>query len=88
MIGFPDAAFHLELVRSPDESLRPSPTREDALVFYLPDHERYEEVLGRFKAAGIDPILPDNPYWHSISTCFLDPDGYTVIIAKTEGLRG
>ena len=87
MIGFPDAAFHLELVLSPEKSLRPSPTEEDALVLYLPDSRMYAATLERFRTAGIDPIQPMNPYWRAISTCFLDPDGYTVIIAKTGGLR-
>ncbi len=35
MVGWPDAAWHLELVHDPSAPVEPSPTPEDLLVVYL-----------------------------------------------------
>jgi catechol 2,3-dioxygenase-like lactoylglutathione lyase family enzyme len=64
----------------------PKPTPEDALVLYYPDTEAYRRVTERLAAAGIEVVNTENPYWHGISTCYSDPDGYLLIIANIKGI--
>jgi len=86
MVGFPDSAFHIEFVAGTSMGHAPKPTPEDALVLYYPDTEGYRRVTERLAAAGIKVVNTENPYWHGISTCYSDPDGYLLIIANTKGI--
>ena len=51
MVGWPDAAWHLELVGDPGGDTPATPTEEDLLVLYL-DGELDARVVGRLVEAG------------------------------------
>ena len=87
MVGLPDRGVHIEFVTGPAGSEAPRPTGEDALVLYYPVAAEHERAVARMTEAGYRPVTPDNPYWSRCATCFRDPDGYTLILARTGGLR-
>jgi catechol 2,3-dioxygenase-like lactoylglutathione lyase family enzyme len=51
MLGWPDAAWHLELVEDLDGETPPSPSEEDLLVLYL-GRPVHDDVIDRHLAAG------------------------------------
>src|SRR3984885_8071881 len=50
MVGWPGAAWHLELVGDPDGETPPAPTEEDLLVLYL-DGPIDDDIIRRLVAA-------------------------------------
>ncbi len=57
MLGWPDAAWHLELIK--DDDVTPRPTEEDLLVLYL-GQPAADELLTRLQSSGAagcsDPV--------------------------------
>jgi catechol 2,3-dioxygenase-like lactoylglutathione lyase family enzyme len=62
MVGWPGAAWHLELVGDPDDATPAAPTEEDLLVLYV-GGEVDEEVIRRLVEAGGTRVAARNPYW-------------------------
>ena len=79
MVGWPEAAWHLELVADPSAA-PPSPTDEDLLVLYL-DEELPEELHARLLAAGGRRVRARNPYWEEHGRTYEDPDGYRLVLS-------
>lgn len=80
MAGWPDAAWHLELVGDPDQETPPAPTEEDLLVLYL-GGEIDEEVIARLVDAGGTRVSARNPYWDERGVTIEDPDGYRLVLS-------
>lgn len=80
MVGDAGGAFHLEFTRCRHEALRPTPTAEDLLVFYVPSAKDWTATCDRMAAAGFIPVPPANPYWEGRARTFSDLDGYRVVI--------
>jgi catechol 2,3-dioxygenase-like lactoylglutathione lyase family enzyme len=80
MVGWPEAAWHLELVEDPDEDMPPNPTDEDLLVLYVGGAIE-DEVVGRLIAAGGKRVAARNPYWDRWGVTILDPDGYRLVLS-------
>jgi catechol 2,3-dioxygenase-like lactoylglutathione lyase family enzyme len=81
MVGWPDAAWHLELVGDPEGETPPAPTEEDLLVLYL-DGEADEEVVRRLTDAGGTRVAARNPYWDRWGVTVADPDGYRLVLSS------
>ena len=84
IFGVPDERAQLELVRSPHGDT-PSPTPEDALVLYGNGGTAAADIVARLDQAATPEVTPDdptlNPYWpRQGARCFVDPDGYRLII--------
>jgi catechol 2,3-dioxygenase-like lactoylglutathione lyase family enzyme len=79
MLGWPGAAWHLELVDDPAGDTRPSPTEEDLLVLYL-DGAIDEDVINRLTNAGGTQVAARNPYWDEWGITIADPDGYRLVL--------
>ena len=80
ILGIPDAAHQLELVRHAE--VEPSPTTEDQLVLYLGSTGAVADRAAAIEAAGHEPQLPPNPYWaREGAIAFVDPDGYWLILS-------
>lgn len=83
IFGLPDERAQLELVRSPHGDV-PAPTGEDALVLYHRPGAALTALVDRLQRAETmemtdDPAL--NPYWpRNGARCFVDPDGYRLIV--------
>ncbi|HLX52004.1 MAG TPA: VOC family protein [Streptosporangiaceae bacterium] len=80
MVGWPDAAWHLELVGDPDGETPPAPTEEDLLVLYL-GGEVDEGLIQRLVAAGGVRVGARNPYWDRWGVTIADPDGYRLVLS-------
>lgn len=63
ILGMPDGRYHLEFTHYRDGSPCPAPSRDNLLVFYLPDATGLDRVVARMKAYGHDEVEPENPWW-------------------------
>ena len=81
MVGWPEAAWHLELVADPDGETPPAPTEEDLLVLYL-DGAADNEVVHRLTEAGGTRVAARNPYWDRWGVTVADPDGYRLVLSS------
>ncbi len=79
MVGWPAAAWHLELVGDPHGATPPAPTEEDLLVLYL-DGEIDDEVISRLLRSGGTRVTARNPYWEQWGVTIADPDGYRLVL--------
>jgi len=81
MVGWPDAAWHLELVADPDGATPAAPTEEDLLVLYL-DGVIDDDVVSRLIDAGGTRVAARNPYWERWGVTIADPDGYRLVLSS------
>ena len=79
MLGWPEAAWHLELVE--DTEVEPSPTEEDLLVLYL-DRPVDDDDVQRLVDAGGRRVTSRNPYWEQWGVTVEDPDGYRLVLSS------
>ncbi|TWT13334.1 VOC family protein [Planomicrobium sp. CPCC 101079] len=86
MVGLPDASYHLEFTQHEDGSPCPALTKDNLLVFYLPDKTDVEVIAGRLNAMGYGPVPPENPYWEKSGITIEDPDGWRIVLMNTEGI--
>lgn len=86
MIGTPGKDYHLEFTRHAAGSPCPAPTRDNLLVFYLPDRGAVAMVETRLHAKGHDPVPPENPYWEGKGLTYEDPDGWRIVIVDSTSL--
>lgn len=80
MVGWPDAAWHLELVADSEGTLAAAPTEEDLLVLYLTG-EIDQDVISRLTDAGGVRVPARNPYWDQWGITIADPDGYRLVLS-------
>lgn len=80
MMGWPDAAWHLELVHDRSEPVEPQPTPEDLLVVYL-DEPVPPALVERLEAHGGKRVPAHNPYWDTWGITIEDPDGYLLVLS-------
>jgi catechol 2,3-dioxygenase-like lactoylglutathione lyase family enzyme len=81
MVGWPDAAWHLELVSDPGGETPAAPTEEDLLVLYL-NGEVDAGVIRRLVDAGGTQVASRNPYWDDEGVTIADPDGYRLVLTS------
>ena len=80
MLGVKGAAYHLELTRKAGHAVGRAPTRDNVLVFYLPDRADWDAAIARLEAAGHRAVPSFNPYWDQRGKTFEDPDGYRIVL--------
>jgi len=80
MVGWPRAAWHLELVGDPDGETPPAPTEEDLLVLYL-GRPVPDALIERMAHAGGKVVPARNPYWDRWGVTIIDPDGYRLVLS-------
>ncbi|MEU8297825.1 VOC family protein [Micromonospora sp. NPDC048909] len=83
MAGWPDAAWHLELVYAPADPVLPTPTPEDLLVVYLGqlDGAEIDRTAERLTRHGGRRVPAHNPYWDRWGVTVEDPDGYRLVLS-------
>jgi catechol 2,3-dioxygenase-like lactoylglutathione lyase family enzyme len=82
MLGAPGMPYHLEFTLCPAHPVKPAPSAEDLLVFYLPDAAVWAARCDALRSAGFVTIQPLNPYWTLAGHSFRDHDGYQVVIQR------
>jgi len=84
-LGPENANWHLEFTSSGDAPAH-QPDEDDLWVFYVDDIVTQREIAKRCAMHKI-PIVPaKNPYWNKGAITIVDPDGYHVLVAITDGL--
>ena len=80
MVGVAGAPYHLEFTRQHGHAAGRAPTKENLLVFYIPDAQQWQAAVDRMEAAGYAAVVSFNPYWDRDGRTFEDPDGYRVVL--------
>jgi catechol 2,3-dioxygenase-like lactoylglutathione lyase family enzyme len=86
MLGLPGNEYHLEFTESDEGSACPAPTRDNLIVFYIPDRRAIERLAERLCRMGHLPVAPENPYWQEHGLTFEDPDGWRIVLMNTSGI--
>ncbi|WP_336981378.1 MULTISPECIES: VOC family protein [unclassified Cedecea] len=84
MLGGPSLGWHLEFTVCQHHLITPRPTEDDLLVLYVPDRVEWEAFCARMVAAGFTRLDAFNPYWDVKGATFIDPDGYRVVLQKSD----
>lgn len=74
MLGLPGSEYHLKLTSHDAGSPYPAPTKDNLLVFYIPDAGMIEGIVARLKAMGYGAVEPENPYWRDKGMTIEDPE--------------
>lgn len=82
MVGIPGAAYHLEFTRKRGHEAGVAPTKDNLLVFSIPDTDEWEEAVRRMTLAGYPPVPAFNPYWDRGGRTFEDADRYRVVLYR------
>lgn len=80
MVGWPTAAWHLELVDDPATASASMPTEEGLLVLYL-GGPLDGDTVQRLTHAGGRRVQARNPYWERWGITIVDPDGYRLVLS-------
>jgi catechol 2,3-dioxygenase-like lactoylglutathione lyase family enzyme len=80
MVGIPGGPYHFEFTHQRGHTAGRAPTKENVLVYYLPDESEWQSAVDRMVAAGYPPVSSLNPYWDRCGRTFEDPDGYRVVL--------
>lgn len=79
-IGMDGCDWHLEFTANNKEPLHHA-DEDDMLVLYCKSVLKKNTILARLSDAGIEHITAKNPYWTQNGVCFLDPDGFRIMIS-------
>jgi catechol 2,3-dioxygenase-like lactoylglutathione lyase family enzyme len=82
MLGSPGAPYHFEFTRAKGHPAGKAPTRDNLVVFYIPDTAVWREAVAQMRTAGFEPVASFNPYWDREGATFEDPDGYRVVLQR------
>jgi catechol 2,3-dioxygenase-like lactoylglutathione lyase family enzyme len=86
MLGLPGSSYHLEFTEHEKGSACPAPTKDNLLVFYIPDKGAIEHLAERLGRMGHSVVAPENPYWAEHGVTFEDPEGWRVVLMNTAGI--
>ena len=82
MLGNPGQGHHFEFTRCRAHPVKPTPTPEDLIVFYLPEPSEWRKVCSLMLQAGFVEVPPFNPYWQQRGRTFVDHDGYRTVLER------
>lgn len=86
MLGHPSLPYHFEFTTEVGHDPGRAPTKDNLLVFYLPEKEDWERSLQRMEKAGFESVKSWNPYWDgegaggAVGKTFEDVDGWRVVL--------
>ncbi|MGD6795980.1 VOC family protein [Metabacillus indicus] len=86
MFGMPDASCHLEFTQHIDGSPCPAPTKDNLLVFYIPNKDEIQHMHSHLTTMGYKTVEPENPYWKESGITIEDPDGWRIVLMCTKGI--
>jgi catechol 2,3-dioxygenase-like lactoylglutathione lyase family enzyme len=86
MLGLPGREYHLEFTEHEKGSPCPAPSKDNLLVFYIPERRAFERLAARLNRLGHLPVVPENHYWLERGLTFEDPDGWRVVLMNTAGI--
>lgn len=86
MLGLPDNSCHLEFTQTEEPADLPAPSKENLLVFYLPNIFERDRIAASLRRMGYPETEPENPYWARGGITVEDPDGWRVVLMNTPGI--
>lgn len=84
MLGVAGGPYHFEFTCSRKHPVRPAPTVEDLVVFYLPSAPDWRAACARMLSAGFRQVAALNPYWGKSGRTYEDCDGYRVVLQQEQ----
>ena len=86
MYGLPNLNYHLEFTSHIAGTPCPAPTKDNLIVFYLPNWDVIEHIASRLKQMGYPEVESENPYWQDAGITVEDPDGWRIVLFCSTGL--
>jgi len=83
IFGHDKSPYHLEFTHAHGHAAGRAPSRDNLLVFYIPETADWRAAVERMIEAGFDPVPSFNPYWDKEGKTFEDPDGYRVVLQRS-----
>jgi hypothetical protein len=82
MLGHSSAPYHLEFTMEQGHDPGRAPTKDNLLVFYLPDRLQWKNAVAQMQDAGFEAVTSWNPYWDAEDKgrTFEDADGWRVVL--------
>ena len=80
ILGHPRQNYHIEFTHHKGTKVGKAPTKDNLLVFYIPDPKEWELICRRMEEAGFKNVDSYNPYWNINGRTFEDLDAYRVVI--------
>lgn len=84
ILGPQSHSYHLEFTHCKHEKSGKAPTKDNLLVFYIPDKSEWTQVCTDMQSAGFNCVSSFNPYWDIHGKTFEDIDGYRVVIQNEQ----
>ncbi|MFD2042958.1 VOC family protein [Ornithinibacillus salinisoli] len=86
IFGLPDHSYQLEITKHVTGSPCPAPTKDNLLVFYIPNKQEVDTVANRLLDMGYQEVEAENPYWQEKGITIEDPDGWRIVLMNTSGI--
>jgi len=86
MVGLPDESYHLEFTEFREPVLCSPPSKDNLLVFYMPNLKEVLAKVEHMRVLGFECTEPENPYWTDKGYTLEDPDGWRVVLMNTKGI--
>ena len=84
ILGSAGMEYHFEFTHHRGHPVGKAPTKDNLLVFYLPEREEWQARCKAMEAAGFKLVPSYNPYWDKSGRTFEDPDGYRVVLQNAD----
>lgn len=81
VLGYDNSPYHLEFTHHNGTTVGKSPTKDNLLVWYVPDKIIAAKYNNQLINAGFKRVKSYNPYWDKYGKTFEDIDGYRVVIS-------
>lgn len=85
MLGARGQQYHFEFTHHRGHKAGKAPTKDNLVVFYLPEKRQWKAAVDRMIKYGYQPVRSYNPYWDKVGKTFEDPDGYRVVLQNARG---
>lgn len=82
MLGQPGGPYHFEFTHHRGHEVGRAPTKDNLVVFFLPEREEWEAAVLRMRRSGFEPVPSYNPYWDILGATYEDADGYRVVFQR------
>jgi hypothetical protein len=87
MLGLPDEHYHLEFTQHENAALCPAPTKDNLLVFYMPNAEERNKIVQRLLDMGYPAVEPENLYWKKNGVTVEDPDKWRIVLMEISSFK-
>jgi hypothetical protein len=81
ILGLPGYDYHLEFVQHEEGSPGAAPSKENLLVFYMPDADAVQRLAQKLADMGYKRVTAENPWWDAHNAVTIeDPDKWRIVL--------